>query len=144
MINFFKPKPIVPEQLSIADGHVSSLPQEHDEDLVDLSDSETPLLRNLPRSESHSSYFDLKIAKYSLIIEFLFFVGMALASHAPLFATSGILGSFSVGYSPAAEAAILTLYLHQGGKETGKLFGALGLVQAIWYASRLVYNRKHG
>lgn len=60
---------------------------------------------------------------------------MGLATNSLAFSCFGILGSFGIGFSPAAEAIILALFLRRGDTETGKLFGAIGLVQAIWCAS---------
>lgn len=86
-------------------------------------------------SEAHSSSFDLKVAKYSIALDFIAFAGMGLATNSLAFSCFGILGSFGIGFSPAAEAIILALFLRRGDTETGKLFGAIGLVQAIWCAS---------
>lgn len=69
---------------------------------------------------------------------------MGLAADSLVFSFFGVLGSFGIGFSPAAEATLLALFLRRGDTETGKLFGAIGLVQALWCAFLLCdHNATH-
>ena len=56
---------------------------------------------------------------------------MGLAQSPILFALSGTLGAMGAGFSPAAQSVALALYAKRGGVETGRLFGAISLIQAI-------------
>jgi hypothetical protein len=58
-------------------------------------------------------------------------VFMGLSSTATAFTLFGMVGSLSGGFSPAVQSVMLALYTRRGGTETGKLFGALGVVQAL-------------
>lgn len=55
------------------------------------------------------------------------------------FALFAMLGSLGSGFSPAVQSAALELYTRKFGKngsvESGKLFGAMSVLQAVWYAS---------
>ena len=56
---------------------------------------------------------------------------MGLSSTAIAFTLFGMMASLSAGFSPAIQSVMLALYTRRGGTETGKLFGALGVVQAL-------------
>ncbi len=122
---------MIPEQTSSATSANSTPPAQSSDD--DTSDATSPLLPKT-KDEAHSSSFDLKVAKYSLFLDFFAFAGMGLAANSLEFSFFGVLGSLGIGFSPAAEATLLALFLRRGDTETGKLFGAIGLVQALWCA----------
>ena len=133
---------MIPEKTSSTTSANPTAPTHSSND--DPSDSTSPLLPKPTESEAHSSSFDLKVAKYSLILDFIAFAGMGLAADSLVFSFFGVLGSFGIGFSPAAEATLLALFLRRGDTETGKLFGAIGLVQALWCAFLLCdHNATH-
>jgi len=56
---------------------------------------------------------------------------MALLPTALAFSLSSVFTSLSAGFSPAIQSVALSLYRRRGGTESGKLFGALSVVQAL-------------
>ncbi|KAK7467283.1 hypothetical protein VKT23_004340 [Stygiomarasmius scandens] len=105
---------------------------------------EEPLISNAtqPRSRAHShspsrltepnsSSFDLKIARASLLIEVFAHGFMGLAANSITFLMFGLLGSLGSGFSPAIQSVTVELYSRRGGTESGKLFGALSVIQAL-------------
>lgn len=96
-----------------------------------------------PRSllEIHSPSFDLSLARASLLVEIVAYSFMAMAQ-APLpFTIFAMLGSFGAGFSPAIQSAAIELYVRRGGRENGRLYGALSVVQALWYDARQSIDR---
>lgn len=102
----------------------------------------------------HSPAFDLKLARASLALEAICFATLALAPNPLVFYAMSITVSFGGGFGPAVQALALELYTRrqkalkkaksadegeaeQNGKgheqehDTGRLFGALGVVQAL-------------
>ncbi|KAF5373858.1 hypothetical protein D9758_000672 [Tetrapyrgos nigripes] len=82
-------------------------------------------------SEPDSSSFDLGIARASLVVEVFAHGCMGLATHSIPFLLFGMLGSLGSGFSPAVQSVTVELYSHRGGDESGKLFGALSVIQAL-------------
>ena len=95
------------------------------------SSSSTTMNRKTIKREIHSPLFDLNLARASLLVHIVVYISMGLARSPILFAVSGTLGAFAAGFSPAAQSVALALYAKRGGVETGRLFGALSLIQAI-------------
>jgi hypothetical protein len=91
-------------------------------------DSETESL--LPRREQrhHSPVFDLNIGRLSLVIEAIAYVFMSCAGTGPVFTAWTVMGSCGAGFVPAVQSLSLALY---GGTESGSLFGALSVVNAL-------------
>ena len=85
------------------------------------------------KREIHSPLFDLNLARASLLVDIVSYVSMGLAQSPIVFALSGTFGAFGRGFSPAAQSVALALYAKRGGVETGRLFGAISLIQAIRY-----------
>jgi hypothetical protein len=83
------------------------------------------------KKEIHSPAFDLGLARISLIIEMVGFTCVALALTPLAFTVAGMLGSMGAGFSPANQAVALALYTKRGGMETGRLFGALSVLQSL-------------
>ncbi|KAF9500505.1 MFS general substrate transporter [Pleurotus eryngii] len=95
--------------------------------------SQRPSPTSSPRSllEIHSPTFDLSLARASLLVEIVAYSFMAMAQ-APLpFTIFAMLGSFGAGFSPAIQSAAIELYVRRGGRENGRLYGALSVVQAL-------------
>ena len=60
---------------------------------------------------------------------------LPFAPTAGLFTAFTMLGALGSGFSPAVQSVTLGLYTQGGGTESGKLFGALSVVQALWYVA---------
>ncbi|KIK98704.1 hypothetical protein PAXRUDRAFT_9354 [Paxillus rubicundulus Ve08.2h10] len=85
-------------------------------------------------SPSHSPTFDLALARISLVLDFVSFLVMAIATTGAVFTFGTAIGSFGSGFSPAAQALALEIYMKRSGQgrgEAGKLFGALSVIQAL-------------
>jgi len=74
---------------------------------------------------------DLAIARLSTVIEIAAYVLMAMAPNGYFFTAFAIVSALGIGFSPAINSVASALYTQGGGKELGKLFGALGVVQTI-------------
>ncbi|PCH37836.1 MFS general substrate transporter [Wolfiporia cocos MD-104 SS10] len=119
------------------------LPVEPDEPLQPVpGSSAVPLRATSPakaRSHSpasshhaqHSPTFDLLIARCSLGLEVVAYTLMAFAPSGTAFTAYSVMGAFGAGFGPAMSSIASVLYMRNGGKELGKLYGALGVVQAI-------------
>ncbi|KAI0647308.1 major facilitator superfamily domain-containing protein [Trametes meyenii] len=79
----------------------------------------------------HSSAFDLRLARISLLVDAAAYLLFTIAPTGMMFAAASCLGSLGMGFGPAIQSVALTLYSRRGGKDTGKLFGALSVVQAL-------------
>ena len=84
------------------------------------------------KSASHSAVFDLNLARGAAFIDFISYVFMGLAATALPFTLFTLLGSLGTGFTPAMQSVALELYARRGETETGKLFGALSVVDALW------------
>lgn len=81
--------------------------------------------------ERHSSRFDLGLARVSLFIDILSYALLGFTTSPFVFTLSSILGSMATGFSPAVQSVALELYTQRGGTESGRLFGALSVIQAL-------------
>lgn len=88
-----------------------------------------------PRAKpKHSAYFDLSLARVSLCIDLICYIGMAWSMSSLSWSTVSVARAFSGGFTPALQSVALVLY-EKGpnqGVEIGKLFGGLSVVQALW------------
>ncbi|KAJ3851635.1 major facilitator superfamily domain-containing protein [Lentinula lateritia] len=110
---------------------------EESEPLISSPSSATPLTSDT-RSDSpsrlmepHSSAFDLGLARISLSVEILSYLLMGLVTTPLAFTLFGMLGALGGGFSPALQSVALEMYTARGGTESGRLFGALSVVQAL-------------
>lgn len=116
-----------------------------------------PLLRRSPPADSdasnspshhhhhHQVQFDFSLALWSLVIEIVSYTLMA-ATTSPLgFTITGMITSLGSGFSPAMQSVALELYTQRhkgkGHVESGRLFGAISVVNALRYVS--VHLRYH-
>jgi hypothetical protein len=126
MIKLFKPKPAIelpvrpPEPLTYS-ATTSAAPS-------DTTPSSTA-------NDHRSAVFDLALAQVSVVAEMISYTVMGLVPTPFVFLTFTLLGSFGSGFSPAVQSVALQLYSRKGGKESGRLFGALSVVHALWYES---------
>ena len=79
----------------------------------------------------HDPNFDLKVAKVSVGIEVVVYMLMVFSTSGLMFAGIATLGAFGMGFGPAIQSVALTLYNRRGGKDSGKLFGAMSVVQSL-------------
>jgi len=123
LIKLFKSKP----------KHIQ-LPIEPSEPLQpDSTSSPTPSDATIPVPvrQSNALAFDLGLARASLIVDIVSYSFLPFATNPLLFTAFSMLGCFGAGLSPALQSVAMGLYSQQGGKESGKLFGAMSVVQAI-------------
>ena len=107
------------------------------------SSSSTLTIPTTIKREIHSPLFDLNLARASSLVSIVCYTWMGLVQSSTVFALSWAFNSFGAGFSPAAQSVALALYSKRGGIETGRLFGAMSLIQAIRcvmiYSSCVVY-----
>ncbi|KAJ7172296.1 major facilitator superfamily domain-containing protein [Mycena filopes] len=91
------------------------------------------LLSPSTSKEPHSASFDLWLARISLGIEVIAYTAMPFANTGLAFTGLTIMSSFGSGFSPAVQSFALELYTRKVGAtvESGKLFGALSVIQAL-------------
>ena len=68
----------------------------------------------------------------SLAIEVLSYASIPFAPNALWFTAATMVGAFGTGFGPAIQSVALGLYTLRGGTESGKLFGAMSVVQSLW------------
>ncbi|KAJ7581089.1 major facilitator superfamily domain-containing protein [Mycena floridula] len=93
-----------------------------------LSRSRSP---STPRPKVHSPRFDLRMSIGSLIVEVVVYIFFISTSSSAVFFTLGIVTSLGAGLPPAVQALALELYMRKGGIESGRLFGAMSVVQSL-------------
>ncbi|KAF9444748.1 MFS general substrate transporter [Macrolepiota fuliginosa MF-IS2] len=119
-IKLFKPKPITIE-----------IPRTTSETEPLLSSSESNGDLPKKKKEIHSPAFDLGLGRISLLIEIVAYTFMALAPTPFAFTVFGMLSAMGAAFSPATQTVALALYTRRGGTESGRLFGALSVLQAL-------------
>ena len=125
-IKILKPKPLILE-LPVTPVETTPL-------LNSSSSSSSPMMsRKTIKKEIHSPLFDLNLARASLLVDIVTYISMGLARSPILFAAAGVFGGMGAGFTAAAQSVALALYAKRGGVETGRLFGAISLIQAIRY-----------
>ncbi len=85
--------------------------------------------------ERHSSRFDLGLARVSLFIDIISYALLGFTTSPLVFTLSSMLGSMGTGFSPAVQSVALELYTQRGGTESGRLFGALSVIQALRFVA---------
>jgi len=78
-----------------------------------------------------SPHFDLALARISLFIDVISYAIIALVPTALAFTLGNMSAAMGSGFSPAIYSVALALYRRRGGTESGRLFGALGVVQGL-------------
>ncbi|KAF9479281.1 MFS general substrate transporter [Pholiota conissans] len=129
-IKLFKPKPII-----IIERPQASPSRETAAFLSSSASATTDISDRAPpkpfKKEIHTPHFDLNLARTSLFIDIISYAFMARASTPTAFTLGSIMGAFGTGFSPAMQSVTLALYARRGGTETGRLFGALSVLQAL-------------
>ncbi|KAJ6572082.1 major facilitator superfamily domain-containing protein [Mycena capillaripes] len=110
---------------SASSSHSSS---EHEPLLSDQDSSDQPTPPN-------TVVFDLRLARFSILVDIAMYTLLPFAPTGILFILFISLGSFGGGLGPALNSVALELYTRKIGKhktvESGKLFGALSVLQAV-------------
>ncbi|KAI0748590.1 MFS general substrate transporter [Daedaleopsis nitida] len=123
IVSYFKPKSPI------------QLPTEPEEPLNSPTElrarSPPPHARSPGRHAPHSPQFDLRIARYSLGVEIVVYTLLVCSTSGLMFAGLSTFGALGMGFGPAVQSVALTLYNRRGGKDSGKLFGAMSVVQAM-------------
>jgi len=99
-----------------------------------------PLLSDHNRSEQPTSpkpsAFDLGLARFSILVDIAMYALLPFAPTGIVFILFITLGAFGGGLMPAINSVALELYSRKVGKnapvESGKLLGALSVVQAVF------------
>ena len=99
--------------------------------------SPPPVQKQPKKQERHSPAFDLTLARMSLFVEIVVYALVPFASTGSGFMAAVAAGSLGAGFAPTMQSLALELYQRRGGKESGKVFGALSLVHAARYAALL-------
>ena len=86
-----------------------------------------------PSVPKYSSVFDLALARVSIFIELIGYIGMAFAMSSVSWSTASVLRAFGGGFGPGTQSVALALYESgpNQGIETGKLFGGLSVIRAL-------------
>jgi len=116
LIRYFKPEPRVALEVP---------PEE--EPLL----SAASLNSNVVQKELHSLSFDMILARVSMAIEIVAYGAMGLSSSGLPFVISSLFLWFGSAVNPAVQSVALAIYTRNGGTESGRLFGALSVVQAL-------------
>lgn len=120
-IKYFKPKPPI------------HLPSEPSEPLLNNSSS-TSKPASPPPHKHHSPKFDLFLLRLSAAIEVIAYSSLIFLRTPQWWFIATILGAFGSGFGPALQSVALEVYTRRGETEAGKLFGALSVVNSLWYA----------
>ena len=70
----------------------------------------------------------------SIIVEIISVLSLAMTKSGLVYTALSVVGCFGSGHAPAAQSVALALYAQRGGVESGKLLGALGVMQILTYA----------
>ena len=90
------------------------------------------------RKELHSLTFDTTLARVSMAMEVVAYVAMGLSSSGLPFVVSSVFLWLGSAVNPAVQCIALAIYKRNGGTESGRLFGALSVVQALWSVPNFV------
>lgn len=83
------------------------------------------------KKEIHSPRFELGVARLSLAFDAAAYALMVVYPSRKIFVIFGLFGAMGIGFSPAMQTLAMAMYSRRGGTETGRLFGALSVVQAL-------------
>lgn len=90
------------------------------------------------RKELHSLSFDMTLARVSMAMEAVAYGAMGLSSSGLPFVVSSVFLWLGSAVNPAVQCVALAVYKRNGGTESGRLFGALSVVQALWSVPNFV------
>lgn len=79
----------------------------------------------------HDPTVDIMLLRVSLLLEIVAYVGLTVVRHPTGFIAFSVCNALGSGVSPAAQSLALEAFTAQGGHESGRLFGALSVIQAL-------------
>ncbi|KAJ7244048.1 major facilitator superfamily domain-containing protein [Mycena rebaudengoi] len=101
---------------------------------IHRSSESVPLLsERITSPSSHSIMIDLSLARLSLLIDIVSYIFLPFSPTGLVFTLFIALSSFGSGFGPAVQSIAIDIVARRNGgegSETGKLFGALGVVSA--------------
>ncbi len=104
--------------------------------------STTSLNSNVVQKELHSLSFDMILTRVSMAIEIVAYSAMGLSSSGTPFVISSVFLWLGSAVNPAVQSVALAIYTRNGGTESGRLFGALSVVQALSSVSNYARVRR--
>ncbi|TCD62172.1 hypothetical protein EIP91_007255 [Steccherinum ochraceum] len=125
IIKFLKPKPVPSVRLSEA----ASEPLLSAESTSHPDSSSSPHATAVNTSRSIS--FDLNVTRVSVVIELISAFMIPFTKKGLVFTGLSVADCFGAGHEPTAQSVTLALYAQRGGTESGKLLGALGVLQIL-------------
>ncbi|VDC07435.1 unnamed protein product [Peniophora sp. CBMAI 1063] len=121
-IKFFRPSDLA----AVVNGSRESSPT--------CEDERVPLLRSLSyvrRVKDRGITWDLNLARISLLLAAGSVCGLALAKRSVAFNVAIASASLGSGFLPTIQSFALEAYRRRGGTESGRLFGALAVIQVL-------------
>jgi hypothetical protein len=85
------------------------------------------------KQKLESPTFDLRLARTSIFIEAASYIAMLVFPTPLTLNILGVMSTCGAAFPPAVQSVILSLYIQGGGQEIGKVFGALGVIQILWF-----------
>ncbi|TFL07547.1 major facilitator superfamily domain-containing protein [Pterulicium gracile] len=79
----------------------------------------------------HDPSVDIMLLRVSLFLEIVAYIGLTVVRHPTGFIAFSVCNALGSGVSPAAQSLALEAFTAQGGHESGRLFGALSVIQAL-------------
>jgi len=109
------------------------LPTQPGEPLNARPESPELSARGPVHTHTHTPALDLGIAKVSLALHAVSLALIAVSKNSGLFFGASMLATLGIGYGPLVQSLSLELYVRRGGglSETGRLFGAMSVIQAL-------------
>jgi hypothetical protein len=92
------------------------------------------LSTNEPSSGAHTMHvpsLDLAVSRVSLLVILAASVYQATGPSSTGFLGAAVLVACSSGFGPSVQSLAMELYRERGGKESGKLFGALSVLSSL-------------
>ncbi|KAH9945899.1 MFS general substrate transporter [Epithele typhae] len=94
-------------------------------------DAERAQAGPLTNAKSHAASVDLFLARAALVTDAVFYALCFTTDSGKLFAVFSISVSFGQSFAPTMQSVALSLYEKRGGRDTGRLLGALTVVSAF-------------
>jgi len=99
---------------------------------ADPSTQTTDSTEEITSRKISSPSFDLGLARLSIIIEFVGYLIICFIPTSTTFVIVATLNAAASGLWPALRSVALELYSKRGGTESGRLFGGLSVIYALW------------
>lgn len=130
-IKLFKAKPMIIEIPASRTRTSVATEDSEEEPLLEPNAAASDEPRTSIKKEIHSPRFELGVARLSLAFDAAAYALMVVYPSRKIFVIFGLFGAMGIGFSPAMQTLAMAMYSRRGGTETGRLFGALSVVQAL-------------